>query len=54
MTDSNTEHRTKSTNSTINTGYVAAKLYTQGALYANGEFIRDTIPRPSPGPTRIA
>lgn len=30
----------KSTNSTINTGYVAAKLYTQGALYANGEFIQ--------------
>lgn len=30
----------KSTNSTINTGYGAAKLYTQGALYANGEFIQ--------------
>lgn len=30
----------KSTNSTINTGYVAAKLYTQGTLYANGEFIQ--------------
>ena len=30
----------KSTNSIINTGYVAAKLYTQGALYANGEFIQ--------------
>lgn len=30
----------KSTNSTINTGYVAAKLYSQGALYANGEFIQ--------------
>ncbi len=30
----------KSTNSTINTGYVAAKLYTQGVLYANGEFIQ--------------
>lgn len=30
----------KSTNSTINTGYVAAKLYTQGAFYANGEFIQ--------------
>lgn len=30
----------KSTNSTINTGYAAAKLYRQGALYANGEFIQ--------------
>ena len=30
----------KSTNSTINTGYAAAKLYTQGARYANGEFIQ--------------
>ncbi|MEW9052220.1 MAG: succinate dehydrogenase flavoprotein subunit [Neobacillus sp.] len=30
----------KSTNSTINTGYVAARLYQQGALYANGEFIQ--------------
>lgn len=30
----------KSTNSTINTGYVAAKLYRQGAIYANGEFIQ--------------
>lgn len=41
----------KSTNSTINTGYVAAKLYTQGTLYANGEFIR-SIPRPFRGPTK--
>lgn len=30
----------KSTNSTINTGYAAAKVYTQGAHYANGEFIQ--------------
>lgn len=30
----------KSTNSTINTGYAAAKLYTQGVRYANGEFIQ--------------
>lgn len=30
----------KSTNSTINTGYAAAKLYKQGAIYANGEFIQ--------------
>jgi len=30
----------KSTNSTINTGYAAARLYQQGALYANGEFIQ--------------
>ncbi|MEH7109345.1 succinate dehydrogenase flavoprotein subunit [Bacillus sp. JJ1764] len=30
----------KSTNSTINTGYAASRLYQQGALYANGEFIQ--------------
>lgn len=30
----------KSTNSTINTGYAAARLYQQGAYYANGEFIQ--------------
>ncbi|MEH7505739.1 succinate dehydrogenase flavoprotein subunit [Neobacillus drentensis] len=30
----------KSTNSTINTGYAAARLYQQGAVYANGEFIQ--------------
>ncbi len=30
----------KSTNSTINTGYAAARLYEQGARYANGEFIQ--------------
>lgn len=30
----------KSTNSTINTGYAAARCYQQGALYANGEFIQ--------------
>lgn len=30
----------KSTNSTINTGYAAARVYRQGALYANGEFIQ--------------
>lgn len=30
----------KSTNSTINTGYAAARLYRQGANYANGEFIQ--------------
>lgn len=30
----------KSTNSTINTGYAAARLYQQGAHYANGEFIQ--------------
>ncbi|WP_210367382.1 succinate dehydrogenase flavoprotein subunit [Bacillus sp. REN3] len=30
----------KSTNSTINTGYAAARLYEQGAVYANGEFIQ--------------
>ena len=30
----------KSTNSTINTGYAAARCYRQGALYANGEFIQ--------------
>lgn len=37
----------KSTNSTINTGYAAARCYQQGALYANGEFIQihpTTIP----------
>lgn len=30
----------KSTNSMINTGYAAAKLYEQGVAYANGEFIQ--------------
>ncbi|MBL4950926.1 succinate dehydrogenase flavoprotein subunit [Neobacillus sp. OS1-32] len=30
----------KSTNSIINTGYAAARLYQQGALFANGEFIQ--------------
>ncbi|TWI57038.1 succinate dehydrogenase flavoprotein subunit [Halalkalibacter nanhaiisediminis] len=30
----------KSTNSVINTGYAAAKLYKQGVHYANGEFIQ--------------
>jgi succinate dehydrogenase / fumarate reductase, flavoprotein subunit len=30
----------KSTNSTINTGYAAARLYQQGAKFANGEFIQ--------------
>ncbi|MBP3949702.1 succinate dehydrogenase flavoprotein subunit [Bacillus suaedae] len=30
----------KSTNSVINTGYAAAKLYQQGVHYANGEFIQ--------------
>lgn len=30
----------KSTSSTINTGYAAARCYQQGALYANGEFIQ--------------
>ncbi|WP_413379250.1 succinate dehydrogenase flavoprotein subunit [Alkalihalobacillus sp. 1P02AB] len=30
----------KSTNSVINTGYAAAKLYEQGVSYANGEFIQ--------------
>lgn len=30
----------KSTNSTINTGYAAARVYKQGALYANGEFVQ--------------
>jgi succinate dehydrogenase / fumarate reductase, flavoprotein subunit len=30
----------KSTNSSINTGYAAARLYQQGAVYANGEFIQ--------------
>ncbi|CAM4042881.1 succinate dehydrogenase flavoprotein subunit [Mesobacillus thioparans] len=30
----------KSTNSTINTGYAAGRLYEQGAYYANGEFIQ--------------
>ncbi|MDQ0208053.1 succinate dehydrogenase flavoprotein subunit [Alkalicoccobacillus murimartini] len=30
----------KSTNSVINTGYAAAKLYKQGVDYANGEFIQ--------------
>ncbi|MBM4761159.1 succinate dehydrogenase flavoprotein subunit [Bacillus sp. B15-48] len=30
----------KSTNSTINTGYAAARVYQQGAKYANGEFIQ--------------
>lgn len=30
----------KSTNSLINTGYAAARLYQQGAIYANGEFIQ--------------
>ena len=30
----------KSTNSTINTGYAQARLYEQGVIYANGEFIQ--------------
>ncbi|NEU29826.1 succinate dehydrogenase flavoprotein subunit [bacterium LRH843] len=30
----------KSTNSVINTGYAASKLYQQGVHYANGEFIQ--------------
>jgi succinate dehydrogenase / fumarate reductase flavoprotein subunit len=30
----------KSTNSVINTGYAAASLYEQGAIYSNGEFIQ--------------
>jgi succinate dehydrogenase / fumarate reductase flavoprotein subunit len=30
----------KSTNSMINTGFAAAKLYEQGVYYANGEFIQ--------------
>lgn len=30
----------KSTNSTINTGYASARLYQQGAFFANGEFIQ--------------
>lgn len=30
----------KSTNSTINTGYAAARVYKQGAIYANGEFVQ--------------
>lgn len=30
----------KSTNSTINTGYAASRVYKQGALYANGEFVQ--------------
>lgn len=30
----------KSTNSTINTGYATARVYKQGALYANGEFVQ--------------
>ncbi|MDP4083345.1 MAG: succinate dehydrogenase flavoprotein subunit [Bacillota bacterium] len=30
----------KSTNSIINTGYAAARLYQQGAYFANGEFIQ--------------
>ena len=30
----------KSTNSMINTGSAASKLYQQGAKYANGEFIQ--------------
>jgi succinate dehydrogenase / fumarate reductase, flavoprotein subunit len=30
----------RSTNSIINTGYAAARLYEQGALFANGEFIQ--------------
>ncbi|MCM3716029.1 succinate dehydrogenase flavoprotein subunit [Halalkalibacter oceani] len=30
----------KSTNSVINTGYAASKLYQQGVRYANGEFIQ--------------
>lgn len=30
----------KSTNSVINTGFAAAMLYEQGAIYANGEFIQ--------------
>ena len=38
----------KSTNSTINTGYAAARLYRQGATFANGEFIQ-IHPTASPG-----
>lgn len=30
----------RSTNSTINTGYAAATVYQQGAIFANGEFIQ--------------
>jgi succinate dehydrogenase / fumarate reductase, flavoprotein subunit len=30
----------RSTNSIINTGYAAARIYEQGALFANGEFIQ--------------
>lgn len=30
----------KSTNSTINTGFAAARCYRQGAVYANGEFVQ--------------
>lgn len=30
----------KSTNSTINTGFAAARCYRQGAAYANGEFVQ--------------
>jgi succinate dehydrogenase / fumarate reductase, flavoprotein subunit len=30
----------RSTNSSINTGYAAARVYQQGALFANGEFIQ--------------
>ncbi|GAB4260984.1 MAG: succinate dehydrogenase flavoprotein subunit [Deferrisomatales bacterium] len=42
----------KSTNSVINTGAAAGSLYTQGAVYANGEFIQ-VHPTAIPGDDKL-
>ncbi len=42
----------KSTNSVINTGYAASKVYQQGAYYANGEFIQ-IHPTAIPGDDKV-
>src|SRR4029077_9106530 len=42
----------KSTNSVINTGTAAATVYTQGACYANGEFIQ-VHPTAIPGADKL-
>ncbi|GAB4253130.1 MAG: succinate dehydrogenase flavoprotein subunit [Deferrisoma sp.] len=42
----------KSTNSVINTGAAAASVYTQGATFANGEFIQ-VHPTAIPGPDKL-
>ena len=42
----------KSTNSVINTGTAAARVYQQGAIYANGEFIQ-VHPTAIPGDDKL-